>query len=154
MNTVLRRMTLLGCLVLAGCGGIADRVRDRVPVEVAPERHSFAADARTTYAAALTVARAMGFRYTHGGPAQGRLEAISRVTAGEGAGSARQLTLTARFSPSLDGRTTEVSLGLTEILEEDSARRQGEGTETALRNPALARTFFRAVEQQLANQSP
>ncbi len=152
MKLPFRRFALLAALLLAGCGDVAERVRARLPMEAPPQVQTFAADPRATYAAALAAARQMGFRFTRGGPAQGRLEAISTVAAGEQPGSAHQYSLAARFHPSLDGTGTELSLRITEIVEDDSERRQGEGTETALRDSSLYRTFFRAVAQLLGTK--
>jgi hypothetical protein len=91
----------------------------------------------------------MGYRITRGGPAQGELEAISRVGSGETLRSARQLVMKVTLQPTLDGQGTNVSLRLTEIIEADSSNRAGQATETPLRDTAQHDVFFRRVGQAL-----
>jgi hypothetical protein len=91
----------------------------------------------------------MGYRFVRGGPAQGELEAISRVGSGETLGSARQLSMKVALRATLDEKGTEVSVRLTEILEADSSNRAGQATETPLRDPPQYDVFFRRLGQAL-----
>lgn len=45
---------------------------------------------------------------------------------------------------------TEVSIGLTEIIEDDSSNRAGQATETPLRDTPQYEVFFRAVQEALS----
>jgi hypothetical protein len=91
----------------------------------------------------------MGYRFIRGGPAQGELEAISRVGSGETHGSARQLAMKVALEPTLDGKGTEVAIRLTEIIEADSSNRAGQATETPLRDTPQYDVFFRRVGREL-----
>ena len=67
-----------------------------------PHVRVFAADARTTFAAAKGALAQMDYRFTHGGPAEGRMEALSPIASG--GGGADQFTLAADFR-TVDGGT-------------------------------------------------
>jgi hypothetical protein len=138
-------------IVLAGCEDVADTVRTGLPLGGVPSQvRTFSGNPREAFAAARAALNQLDFRFVRGGPAQGELEAISTVGPGDNPGSSHQFTLRAQFHATLDGNGTEVSVQMTEIVEEDSEHRQGQGTETALRDTALYETFFNLLKQQLA----
>ena len=137
--------------LFSGCGEFADTVRNgELLGEMPPRVRTFSADPRATYAAARSAIAQMNFRFTHGGPSQGELRAVSSVMAGDNPGSAHQYTLRAQFHPTLDGNGTEVSVRMTEVLEADSERHEGQGTETPLRDTSLPEVFFDYVQAALA----
>ena len=104
-----------------------------------PHVRVFAADERTTYAAAKAALEPMGYTFQHGGPAQREIDALSHVTGGDEPATARQFTLKAKFDPSLDGASTEVSVKMDEIDEEDSGRNLSRATEVPLTDTSLLR---------------
>jgi hypothetical protein len=91
----------------------------------------------------------MGYRMTGGGPAEGRLTAISEVAAGDWPGSSHQYTLQAEFHPTLDASGTDVSVRMTEVIESDSTNHQGQGTETPLKDTPLVESFFHGIQKNL-----
>jgi hypothetical protein len=143
---------IMAVLILSGCADVAETVSNPLPVRTAPQApaQSFPADPRTTFAAAKAALGQMGFRFVRGGPAQGTLEAISDVGPGENPGSSHQYTLKAQFDGALDGKSTQVSVQMTEIIEDDTTHQPGFGTEAPLRDTALAESFFHDLAQQLA----
>jgi hypothetical protein len=134
-----------GALLLSGCN-VVDSVHDRVAAENAPRVQVFAADPRTTYAAAHAALDPLGFHFTHGGPAEGRMDALSAVMPGDPGENAQQISLHAEFH-STDGGT-EVKVNLKEIIEDDSAH-LGMATTTHLRDTPLYEVFFHAIQQNL-----
>jgi hypothetical protein len=147
---LLASLFILGVIILtAGCEDISDTLHNYIPAKPAAIIHFFKSDERTTYAASKTALSDIGFHYVSGGPAVGRLYAISDVTAGDTQGSSHQYTLTAHFHALIDGSGTDVSLDLTEVIEADTLRHQGMGTESGLNDTALAKIYFRAIEQNL-----
>jgi hypothetical protein len=144
-------LALLG--LIAGCEDISDTLRNYIPNKPSPVVRIFKADSRTTYAAAKNALSQISFHYVSGGPAVGHLYAISDVTAGDTQGSSHQFTLKADFHNLIDGSGTEVSLNLTEVIEADTQRHQGMGTESGLNDTALAKIYFRAIEQSLGSNS-
>ena len=146
--------SILALLVLAGCEDVVDTVKGPMPFGAPDQRqteHTFAADTHTTYEAAKAALRSMGLRYTHGGPAQGELDGISDVAGTDLPGSAHQYVLKAHLHPTLDGKGTIMDLEIMEVVEDDTLHHQGEGTESALRDPALYNAFFGYVQQQLGS---
>jgi hypothetical protein len=136
-------------LALACCEDVEDAVRSGLPLAAEPQVQTFPADPRATYEAARKAIDGMGYTFVRGGPAQGTLEAVSTVGQGDMTGSSQQFTLRAKFEGTLDGKGTEVSVRMTEILEEDSEHHAGQGTETPLRDTALYESFFRRIGQAL-----
>ncbi|MGH7958885.1 MAG: hypothetical protein ACREH8_18010 [Opitutaceae bacterium] len=137
---------------LAACESLSDAttgVRDRMAARSAPQTRTYEAPQRQAYEAVRATAKEMGYRFIRGGPAQGELEAISRVGSGETLGSARQIAMKVALKPTLDGKGTDVAIRLTEIIEADSSNRAGQATETPLRNTPQYDVFFRRVGQVL-----
>jgi hypothetical protein len=142
----------LAALGLAGCESISDAtsgVRERVSARAAPQTRTFQSTQRATYDAVRSAATDMGYRFIRGGPAQGEFEAISRVGSGEIHGTARQIGMKVLLQPTLDGKGTDVTVRLTEILEADSSNRAGQATETPLRDTPQYDVFFRRIGQTL-----
>jgi len=140
---------LMGCF-LAGCDSMPEGISTPfTPPQ--PVSRVFAADGRTTFAAAHAALADIGFGYAHGGPAQGRLEAMSGLQAGgaEGLNSARQFQLEATFSPAPEGGT-QVDVLVHELVEDDSRQNPGMGTSKALRDSPIYDEFFRAIQNRLA----
>lgn len=145
MKTTLSGLALAGVLFLAGCA-VTDSVRDRIAANNAPHVRVFASDPRPTYAAALASLDPMGFRLTHGGPAEGQMDALSAVMPGEPGENAEQISLHAEFH-SADGGT-EVKVTLKDIVEDDS-NHLGMATSTHMRDTPLYEVFFHAIQQNL-----
>ena len=90
----------------------------------------------------------MGYRFVRGGPAQGELEAISGVATADSLSSSRQISLSAKLRPTLEGGT-EISLIFKELIEADSVRKAGQATATPMIDTPLYEVFFRTVQQVL-----
>ena len=143
---------LVFAIGLTGCESFSDAasgVRDRVAGRGGSQLRTYAAPPRATYDAVRTAASQMGYRFIRGGPAQGEFEAISGVGSGETMGSARQIAMKVRLTATLDGKGTEVTVRLTEIIESDSSNRAGQATESPLRDTPQYDVFFRRVGQVL-----
>ena len=143
---------LVVAIGLAGCESFSDAasgMRDRVAGRGSSQQRTYAAPPRATYDAVRTAASQMGYRFIRGGPAQGEFEAISGVGSGETLGSARQIAMKVRLTATLDGKGTDVTARLTEIIEADSSNRAGQATESPLRDTPQYDVFFRRVGQIL-----
>jgi hypothetical protein len=135
-------------LLCAGCDDIGDTLRDRVDPAIQPHVRVFPADQRATYASARAALDQIGFRFVRGGPAEGELEGLSGLADGDIAGSTQQFSLKATFSPVAAGGT-EVSVRLSEFIEDDTEHKPGFTTETPLKDTPLYETFFRCIQQGL-----
>jgi len=147
MKLPLLLICILACV--AGCEEISDTVHNYIPNKPEASVHVFNADPRKTYAAAKTALEQIGFHYVSGGPATGRLYAISDVSAGDSQGSSHQFTITANFHALIDGSGTSVTLNLTEVIEADTQKHQGMGTEAGLKDTALVNIYYRAIAHNL-----
>ena len=136
---------LVGCETLSDMG---DGVREKFAEHVKPVTRTFKAEPRATYEAARVAVEKIGFRFVRGGAAQGKLEAVSRLSTSDSLRSSRQVSLSVRLNAALDGGT-EVSLLFKEIIESDSSGRAGQGTESPLRDTPLYEVYFRSVQQAL-----
>jgi hypothetical protein len=139
----------------AGCESVSDTtaaVRGHLAERAAPRVKTFAADPRATYEAVKSAAIQMGYKVTRGGAAQGELAAISRVGQGEVMGSSRQLSMKVHLHATLDGKGTDVSVWLSEIIEPDSSNRSGQATEAPLRDTPQYEALFSRVGQVLGVQ--
>lgn len=147
---------LLASLVFAGCDTLSDAtdsVRERFAGKVESRTRTFSAPPRVVFEAVKAAAGNMGYRQTHGGPAQGEFEGIGAVGAGDTAGSARQIGVKVRLHATLDETGTEVSVRFTEILEADSSNRMGMATETTMNDTPLYEVFFRNIQQALGTRA-
>ena len=151
MKIFMVTVVFVACSVFTGCESVSDMkdgVRERMNARNEPKVRAYAADQRATYAAALRALGQMGYRFTRGGPAQGKLEAVSGISTSTSLSSSRQITLKLELRPTLDGGT-EMNLWLNEIIEADSSQRAGQGTSTPLRDTPFYEVFFRTVQQGL-----
>jgi hypothetical protein len=149
MKTTAFLSLFAGALFLAGCENAPDTVQEGLGIPVPVHMRVFSADQKATYDAALASLSQMGYRYVRGGPAQGELEAISGISIGDSMTSSEQFRLKARFEPG-EGGGTEVSVKMTEIIQEDSEHDLGRATETPLEDTPLYEVFFRGIQQELA----
>jgi hypothetical protein len=136
--------------LLGGCESIEsvrDTVKDRVS-GVPPKTRVVEGESRQIYEAARLAMERQGFHFAGGGPAQGRLEGLTRIDGGREFGSSRQRSISIHLEP-LDGGRTEVQVLLTEIVDEGSERAAGGPTETPLRESSGYDTFFAELERQL-----
>lgn len=154
----MNRKLLLGVvalgLALAGCESLSDTAQN-VREKLAGARDdgrtkSYAAASRPTYEAVRMAAQQMGYRFVRGGPAQGELEAVSGVGPGDSLRSARQLRIKVRLHAE-DDKSTQVTINITEVIEDDSKSRAGQATETPLKDTPQYEVFFREVQKALDN---
>jgi hypothetical protein len=135
-------------LFCAGCDDLGDTLREGVDPSIRPHVRVFSAGQGATYVAARAALDQIGFRFVRGGPAAGELEALSGLASGDVAGSTQQFSLKAEFAPVASGGT-EVSVRLSEFIEEDTENHPGFTTESPLRDTPLYETFFRYIQQGL-----
>lgn len=124
-------------------------VRERIAGRDEAKTRTYAALPRVAYDAVRDAAAGMGYRFVRGGPAQGEFEALTGVRPGETHGSARQISMKVSLHATLDGKGTDVTLRLKEIIEADSSNRAGQATETALRDTPQYEVFFARVGRAL-----
>jgi len=139
------------CLALAGCESVRDAtssVRERIAARTAPHTHVFAAESRALYAATRLALDEMGYRFLHGGPAQGEIDAVSDLSTDNSLRMTRQISMKVRLVAVPDG--TEARVTLTEIVEDDFDKGAGRGTESPLRDTPLYEVLFRHIEKALA----
>jgi len=145
MKRFLAPVLMLCALAMAGCSGPGETYGRPGP---APETsRTFQSDPRSVYDAALVSLARMEFRVTKGGPAQGKIEAVSGLTQRDNLKGSRQVSMSIRISQLGDG--SEVSVVLKEIIEEDSGDRPGFATETKLRDTPYYDVFFNGVTEAL-----
>src|SRR5580658_7973052 len=139
-----------GALLLSGCeSGLSDDVRSALGPREAPRSRVFQADQKATYAAARKAVDDMEFRFEKGGPAEGKLEALSAIQGGdEGAASARQISMKVTMQPGPESGT-EVDVSLTEILSTDATNQPGMATQTPLHDTPLYDVFFKDIQKYL-----
>jgi hypothetical protein len=142
-------LLLLACGCLAACDSVVEHAREQVTGDYPTQTRTFNAPEKATYEAARAALKAMDFRYTHGGQRQGIIEAVSAITPGDTAGSSHQFALKANLQESLDGKTTDVTVSLTEIVEDDTQNHPGRGVENPLRDTSLYEVYFRNIQQNL-----
>jgi hypothetical protein len=138
---------------LTGCDSISDAtdsVREKFATRDEPKVRVFAADQRATYDAARVAVDQLDFRFLRGGPAQGELEAVSKLEAGDSLETTRQITMKVRLNAApLPATGTEVTIWLKEIIETDASKAEGQGVGSPLRDTALYDAFFRNLQQAL-----
>jgi hypothetical protein len=126
---------------------VRSKVKDRI-VGVPPRVKTVDGTTEQVFRAARQAMEKFGYRFTDGGPAQGRLEGFSRVQGGDDFSSARQRAIKIQLE-SLDGGQVEIQVRMTEINEEDSSHSSIPATETPVRDSSLYDAFFQEIEQQL-----
>ena len=135
--------------LLAGCDSdFGDHVHSVLAPREKPRTRIFQADLRAAYEAARSAADQMGYRYVRGGPAEGRLEELSAISAGDEPGSSRQISMSVHLDPADEGGTA-VTVAFGEILETDSASVPGFATQTPLRGTPQYEVFFRDLQNAL-----
>lgn len=151
MNTRLLLPVLTAAALLAGCETESpiERVRQQVTGDYPSQHRTFQADERHTYAAARQALKALDFTFTRGGPAQGVMNAHSAINPGEHVGTVHQFGLHAEFQTGLDGKSTDVTVTMTETQADDVNGKLGSGAETPLRDTSLYEAFFRSIQASL-----
>ena len=154
MNPMALRSSILllaaVCGLLAGCESVESvrsTMRDRFS-GVSPKVRTVAGNPRLVYEAARQTMERLGYEFTGGGPAQGRLEGLSRVGGGDGIRSSRQRSISIHLQ-GLDDNKVEVQVQMTEIVEEDFNRSTRPATETPLRDSPAFDIFFNELERNL-----
>lgn len=147
MKTLCAPVLILIALAFSGCESAPGEVHGRLGPPPATTR-TFQAEPRAVYDAALVSLAQMQFRVTRGGPAQGKIEAVSGLSTSDSMTSTRQISISIRISPA-GSEGTEVSADLREAIEEDSQNRQGFATETKLRDTPYYEVFFNGLAQAL-----
>jgi hypothetical protein len=136
----------MAATLLSGCATV-ESVKERVQEGAPPRTRVFAADPKATYAAARAALDSISFQFTHGGPAEGKIEALSAVQPGDQPGSARQVSMRTQLRATDGG--TEVDVQLREILEDDTEHHPGMATSTALQDTPLYEVYFHAIQDAL-----
>ena len=150
MKTPFACFLILAVLALAGCGSVGSDFTTGVREKFeGPTYHTkvVSADVRAVYDASKQASDKLGFRFVSGGPAQGRLQALSGLAATDSLQGARQLSLAVKLSAVAEG--TEVAVLITEQVEDDFNKGSGQATETTLRESPLYEAFYRNLEQTL-----
>lgn len=135
---------------VAGCESmesVRNSVRDRF-VSVPAKTHTVAGDVRQVYDAARIAMEKLGYEQTSGGPAQGRLEGLSRIGGGNDFRSSRQRAIAVHLQP-MEGGQMLVEVLLTEIVEEGFGKVANPATETSLRDSPGYDAFFEELDRQL-----
>lgn len=140
-------LPLMALLLLAGCDTV-ESVRDRMAEGAPPQERIFAAEPKATYAAARAALISLGFKQTHGGPAEGTLDALSAIQPGDNPGGARQVSIHAELRAVEGG--TAVDVQMREIIEDDSEHHPGMATNSALRDTPMYEVYFHAIQAALA----
>jgi len=140
----------LAATFLARCESddFSDSMHSVLSGREAPRSRVFQADQKATYEAAKAAVDQMGYRFLHGGPAEGKIDALSGISGGDDAGSSRQISMKVRMENSQDSGTT-VTVSFSEILEADSSNQPGMATETPMKDTPLYEVFFRNLQQAL-----
>jgi len=139
--------------ILAGCesDSLSESIHTVLGPREAPQTRVFQAEQRATYEAARATALEMGYRIIRGGPAEGKLDALSGIAQGETMGSSRQVSMKVRMVPAAEGGTS-VEVSLTEIIEGNTESQPGTATETPLRDTPLYEVFFRELQKALVEK--
>ena len=148
------RPIIIACLAigLAGCETLSDatiNVREKLAARDEGRTKTYSAPPRETYEAVRAAANQMGYRFVRGGAAQGEFEAVNSVTSDDSRRGSRQISMKAKLHGTLDGKGTDITVRLTEVLESDSANKAGMATESPLRDTPQYEVFFRSVQQAL-----
>lgn len=152
MTSLSRLLLPVAVLALSGCESLSDAtgaVRDRFAARDEAKVRTIASPPRAVYDAVRAAATQMGYRFVRGGPAQGEIEAVSGVKAGDTHGTARQLVMKVKLRPALEAGSTEMTVRFTEIIEADSSNRAGQATEMPLRDTPQYEVLFERVGEVL-----
>ncbi len=159
MNTNSSRWNWIFLAVLLVAGGgcssmetMRETMQERVS-SVPPTVRTVEGNRRQVYEAAFRAMTRLGYQFTSGGPAQGRLEGLSRIGSSGDLQSSRQRTIAVHLED-LDGGKVEVQVKMTEIVEEDFGRATASPTEAPLRDPVAYEAFFEELNRQLSGAAP
>jgi hypothetical protein len=159
MNTIFLRCYWILLAVLVGLGAgcksidsVGSSVKERFG-GMPPRVRTVNGDEHKVYDAVRQVMEKFGYRVTGGGPAQGRLEGLTRIEGDDSFGSSRQRGIAIRLA-GLEGDRVELQVRMTEIVEEGGSRSAQSATETPLRDPAAYEAFFKEVERRLEPSAP
>ncbi len=136
--------------LVAGCASVESMrssMKDRIS-GAPPKIRVVEGDPRQVYEAARLTMGKLGYQVTAGGPAQGRLEGLSRIDGGDDFKSSRQRAISVHLQPE-DGGTVAVQVRLSEIVEDSFSRLANPATETPLRDSAGYDAFFEELARQL-----
>lgn len=154
MNTTFFRRYLISLAVLlAICGGCTsmDSMRATVKEHISsapPMARTVSGDSHQVYAAARKAMEKFGYRFTDGGPAQGRLEGLSRIEGDDNLRSSRQRSISIHLEE-LEGGRVEIQVQIKEIIEEEFSRSAMPATETSVRDPSVYDAIFDEIERRL-----
>lgn len=150
MKTTLAIAACCAAALLAGCESddFSDSLHSVLGAREAPRSRVFAADQKSVFTAAKAAVDQMGYRFIRGGPAEGRIDALSGISGGDDAASSRQISMKVRLDYAADSGTT-VTVSFSEILEAESSNQPGMATETPMRDTPLYEVFFRNLQQAL-----
>lgn len=148
----LRRFWLLLLVLPCICGctsidAVRTRVKERI-VGVPPTVRTVVGSMPQVFQAARRVMVRFGYKITESGPAEGRLEGLSRVLSNDNFVSSRQRGIKIQLLK-LDGGQVEIQLRMAEIIEESTNRSGMPATETPVRDPSIYDAFFDEVNREL-----
>ena len=147
MKSLLIPVLALAALTMVACSAPGEKYGRMGP---APETtRTFQSDPHSVYDAALVSLAKMEFRVIKGGPAQGKIEAVSGLAKRDNLQGSRQISISIQISAL--GNESEISAVLKEIIEEDSNDRPGFATQSKLRDTPYYDVFFNGVTEALAN---
>ena len=146
MKAILAPLLILAVLTMAGCSAPGEKYgRQGPPPETV---RVFQADSRSVYDAALVSLAHMEFRVTKGGPAQGKIEAVSGLNKRDNLRGTRQIFISVQISQL--GDESEVVAVLKEAIEDDTNNQPGFATVTPLRDTPYYSVFFDGITEALA----
>jgi hypothetical protein len=153
-------LVLVLALATAGVGGGCSSQLANIKQQINPAYHTqtlAGADQRRAYDAALAALRQMGYKQTAGGPAQGRIEAISEMLAGAGATQTRrQVAVTIRITTAATataagaGTAATIETLFTDIRPDAFNSREGMGSKQPLAESPLYDVFYKYLAQAAA----
>ncbi len=133
---------------MTGCSSVSMPSHIREKFSPTYHTHVVDADPRKAYDAAKAALKTMDFRFLSGGPAQGKISAISGLVSSTDMRGARQLTLDVKLTTVPEG--TEVSALFSEVTEETFGQHPGMGTSIPMRATGIYDTYFQLIESTLA----
>lgn len=136
--------------LVAGCASVESMrssMKDRIS-GAPPKMRVVEGDPRQVYEAARLTMEKLGYELTTGGPAQGKLEGLSRIGGGGDFKSSRQRAISVHLQPE-NGGTVAVEIRLSEIVEDSFNGLANSATETPLRDSAGYDAFFEELARQM-----
>ncbi len=136
--------TLALAFFFSGCDTVSSRISERFET-VPPKTRTYQVDQKAVFEAAQTAMRRIDFQLTRTARAQGIVEGLSRIVAGNALSDARQHTIEVHL------RSEEAGITYVDVLvheQQESADFAG-ATNIALREHGLYASYFAALEQAL-----